>query len=68
MSKYFGFIVWFVIFLAITGLSFSLLNAADTKNNLLGFLILGVFIVLSMASECLTNVKSNHKKCRNKNG
>lgn len=68
MSKYFGFIVWFVIFLVITGLSFTLLNKADTASNLLGVLILAVFIILSVASECLTDVKFNHKKCRNKNG
>lgn len=62
MSKYFGFIIWFIMFLVITGLSFTLLNKADTVSNLLGVLILAVFIMLSVASECLTNVRFNRRK------
>ena len=62
MSKYFGFILWLIMFLVITGLSFTLLNAADTVSNLLGVLILAVFGILSGASECGTNIKFNRRK------
>lgn len=62
MSKYFGFILWLIMFLVITGLSFTLLNKADTMSNLLGVLALAVFIMLSVDSKCLTNIKFNRKK------
>lgn len=50
------------MFLVITGLSFTLLNKADTMSNLLGVLALAVFIMLSVDSKCLTNIKFNRKK------
>ena len=53
------FISWFVIMMILLNGSFILISSPNTIENILGFIIIAAFAILSIRTRCFTNIKIN---------
>lgn len=51
------FAVWFVIFIILITLGLEMISAPNTIENVIGFLILVVTVLISIKTKCLTTLK-----------
>lgn len=63
MSKFIKIVIWFILLMAGLSISLSMISAADTVENLLGCVVLGLVVALSVETKCLTIIKlRKHEK------
>lgn len=63
MSKFIKIAIWFILFMAGLSISLSMISAANTVENLLGCVVLGLVVAISVRTECLTTIKlRKHEK------
>jgi len=63
MSKFIKIAIWFILFMAGLSISLSMISAANTVENLLGCVVLGLVVAISVGTECLTTIKlRKHEK------
>ena len=63
MSKFIKIAIWFILFMAGLSISLSMISAANTVENLLGCVVLGLVVVISVETKCLTTIKlRKHEK------
>ena len=53
------FISWFVIMMILLNGSFILISSPNTIENIIGFIIIAAFVILSIRTRCFTNIKIN---------
>lgn len=54
--------VWLVILICGMNISFSMMSQASTMENIVGFFILIILILVSYKTKCLTKFKRKHEK------
>lgn len=56
--------LWFILFLALLGAGFEMVSKPSTIENVIGFFVVVVIIVISIKTKCLTSIKlqRKHKK------
>lgn len=57
MSKFVKITVWFILFMAGLTTSLSMISAANTTENILGYAILVLVVAISVKTKCLTTIK-----------
>lgn len=57
MKNYYLLIIWFLLTFGIIDISFTFINASDTILNILGIVIVAIWIGVSFTTKCLTNLK-----------
>lgn len=64
MKKVVGFIIWFVLFMALLTTSFKCITEPNTVTNIAGILVLVLALIVSVKTKCLTNFnfKRKHEK------
>lgn len=62
MSNFIKVSVWFILFIVVSSVGFSMLNAANTIENILGFIILAFTVAMSIKTKCLTTIKFKRKR------
>jgi hypothetical protein len=50
-------VVWFIMFMSLITLSFNMMSAANTVENILGVIILIYTVAISIKTKCLTTIK-----------
>lgn len=53
--------LWFILFLALLGAGFEMVSKPSTIENVIGFFIVVVIIVISIKTKCLTSIKLQRK-------
>lgn len=53
--------LWFILFLALLGAGFEMVSKPSTIENVIGFFVVVVIIVISIKTKCLTSVKLQGK-------
>ena len=61
MSNFIKVSVWFILFIVVSSVGFSMLNAANTIENILGVIILIYTVAISIKTKCLTTIKFKRK-------
>lgn len=61
MSKFIKIAIWFILFMAGLSISLSMISAANTVENLLGCVVLGLIVATSVETKCLTTIKLERK-------
>jgi len=54
-------VVWFIMFMSLITLSFNMMSAANTVENILGVIILIHTVAISIKTKCLTTIKFKRK-------
>lgn len=54
-------VIWFVIFLAILDVSFEMISAANTFENIAGVFLLLITVYYSFKTKCLTSITLKQK-------
>lgn len=49
--------LWFILFLALLGAGFEMVSKPSTIENVIGFFVVVVIIVISIKTKCLTSIK-----------
>lgn len=63
MSKFIKIAIWFILFMAGLSTSLSMISAANTVENLLGCVVFGLVVAISVETKCLTTIKlRKHEK------
>lgn len=63
MKKFVVLIVWFILLMAGLSIGLSMISAANTVENLLGCVVLGLIVAISVETKCLTTIKlRKHEK------
>lgn len=63
MSKFIKIAIWFILFMAGLSIGLSMISAANTVGNLLGCVVLGLIVAISVETKCLTAIKlRKHEK------
>ena len=63
MKKFVILMIWFILLMAGLSISLSMVSAANTVENLLGCVILGLVVAISVETKCLTTIKlRKHEK------
>lgn len=63
MKKFVVLIVWFILLMAGLSIGLSMISAANTVGNLLGCVVLGLVVAISVETKCLTTIKlRKHEK------
>lgn len=63
MSKFIKIAIWFILFMAGLSISLSMISAANIVENLLGCVVLGLIVAISVETKCLTTIKlRKHEK------
>lgn len=57
MNKFVKITVWFILFMAGLSICLSMVSAANTTENVLGGIILGIIVAISVETKCLTTIK-----------
>lgn len=53
--------LWFILFLALLGAGFEMVSKPSTIENVIGFFVVVVIIVISIKTKCLTSIKLQRK-------
>lgn len=53
--------LWFILFLALLGTGFEMVSKPSTIENVIGFFVVVVIIVISIKTKCLTSIKLQRK-------
>lgn len=53
--------LWFILFLALLGAGFEMVSKPSTIENVIGFFVMVVIIVISIKTKCLTSIKLQRK-------
>lgn len=53
--------LWFILFLALLGAGFEMVSKPSTVENVIGFFVVVVIIVISIKTKCLTSIKLQRK-------
>lgn len=59
--KFWLFIIWLIVFIAIMTLSFNMLSAANTIENFAGLFIFIANVYFAVVTKCFTNININFK-------
>lgn len=63
MSEFIKIVIWFILFMAGLSISLLMISTANTVENLLGCVVLGLIVAISVETECLTTIKlRKHEK------
>lgn len=54
--------VWFISFLILFNIGLGMISSPNTIENVIGFFIVVLIIILSVKTKCLTNIKLEIKK------
>lgn len=54
-------VLWFILFLALLGVGFEMVSKPSTIENVIGFFVVVVIIVISIKTKCLTSIKLQRK-------
>lgn len=66
--KLFKIAIWIILTFIVNNISFNMINSADTILNIIGILLLFIYIIFSSETKCLTNINFKKiKKMFNKN-
>lgn len=61
MSNFIKVSVWFILFIVVSSVGFSMLNAANTIENIIGFIIMVYTIAVTINTRFLTAIKFKRK-------
>ena len=61
MSNFIKVSVWFILFIVVSSVGFSMLNAANTIENIIGFIIMVYTIAVTINTRFLTTIKFKRK-------
>lgn len=53
--------LWFILFLTLLGAGFEMVSKPSTIENVIGFFVVVVIIVISIKTKCLTSIKLQRK-------
>lgn len=63
MKKFVVLMTWLILFMAGLSTSLSMISAANTVENLLGCVVFGLVVAISVETKCLTTIKlRKHEK------
>lgn len=66
--KLFKIAIWIILTFIVINISFNMINSADSILNIIGILLLFIYIIFSSETKCLTNIKFKKiKKMFNQN-
>lgn len=57
MSKFVKITVWFILFMAGLSICLSMVSTAKPTEKVLGGIILGIIVAISVETKCLTTIK-----------
>lgn len=61
MSNFIKVSVWFMLFIVVSSVGFSMLNAANTIENIIGFIIMVYTIAVTINTRFLTTIEFKRK-------
>lgn len=61
MSNFIKVSVWFILFIVVSSVGFSMLNAANTIENIIGFIIMVYTIAVTINTRFLTTIEFKRK-------
>ena len=61
MSNFIKVSVWFILFIVVSSVGFSMLNVANTIENIIGFIIMVYTIAVTINTRFLTTIKFKRK-------